>query len=267
MLPGAVAWKEVRPDLRQALLAGVSYDKSMEWLSSDKAAQNHFRGSPLVTILVSMMFWRRLNQSPWTCYVPETNCKMADEKLDCLVKSGEQPAARESLDSHVPYPESDVESTVDNTKKNPDYKDSAAAHSETEDEESSKRSRDDVPDDPDSDDGPIVPTKKPKKSGGSVVTKSSSKSSSKSRTSPRSKSSGSKSSSEKSRRQSRLVSKPYMSLSVKELQVVETPDCDTTSWMCFRIRLQRVSATKTTTGQTLGFPEYEVHKHSSPILK
>ncbi|POM77023.1 Putative Polyprotein, partial [Phytophthora palmivora] len=33
------------------------------------------------------------------------------------------------------------------------------------------------------------------------------------------------------------------------------------------IRVQRVSSTKTTTGQTLGFPDYEVHKHSCAILK
>eukprot|EP00644_Phytophthora_capsici_P000906 jgi/Phyca11/15916/fgenesh1_pg.PHYCAscaffold_16_\ len=35
MLPGNVVWKEVRPDLRQALQAGIQYEKSMDWLSSD----------------------------------------------------------------------------------------------------------------------------------------------------------------------------------------------------------------------------------------
>ncbi|KAL3656205.1 hypothetical protein V7S43_018957 [Phytophthora oleae] len=41
-LPGGVIWKEVRPNLRQTLLAGVAYDKAMERLGSDTAAHGLF---------------------------------------------------------------------------------------------------------------------------------------------------------------------------------------------------------------------------------
>ncbi|KAK1935846.1 hypothetical protein P3T76_010540 [Phytophthora citrophthora] len=187
-----------------------------------------------------------------------------------------------------------VESTVDNPKKGPDYKDSGVVESESEDDsedsgsdasgdsdsvsdksknkksgnkKSGNKKSDDHPrsgskrpresdDDSDSDDGPIVPTKKSKSSRASVIA----------RTSPRSRpksTSGSGSKSRGSSRKSRsLVSKPYKSLSVKELQVVETPDCDAFSWLYYGIRVQRVSSTKTSTGQKLGFPDYEVHKDS-----
>ncbi|POM72209.1 Hypothetical protein PHPALM_11115 [Phytophthora palmivora] len=56
MLPGGVVWKEVRPDVRQAILAGLKYDAAMEWIGSDRAAHGHFRQPQLVKILVSMMY-------------------------------------------------------------------------------------------------------------------------------------------------------------------------------------------------------------------
>ncbi|KAL3656206.1 hypothetical protein V7S43_018958 [Phytophthora oleae] len=68
-----------------------------------------------------MMFWKQLDKTPWARFVLELYYVMADEELDRLLKSGGEPAASESLDSHVPYPESDVESTVDNPKADPDY--------------------------------------------------------------------------------------------------------------------------------------------------
>lgn len=47
-LPGDVVWKEVRPDLRQALLSGVEYQAAMTWLASDKEAHSLFSSPVLV---------------------------------------------------------------------------------------------------------------------------------------------------------------------------------------------------------------------------
>ncbi|POM65085.1 Hypothetical protein PHPALM_19268, partial [Phytophthora palmivora] len=291
-LPGDVVWKEVRPDLRQALLSGVAYDKAMEWLASDKEAHSLFSSPVLVQMLVSVIFSRHLDSTPWTKYVPEVYYQMADEVVDRHISAGDR-------DGHVNYPESDVESSVDSPKEDPDYKDNGVVDSESEDEDDdsgndaskgkksgidksgvkksgnkksknkksddhsrsgSKRPRESE-DDSDSDDGPIIPTQRSKRSRASVVAHTSPKSRPKS-------TSGSESKSKDSSGNSRsLVSKPYKSLSVRELQVVETPDCDAFSWLYYGIRVQRVSSTKTTTGQTLGFPDYEVHKHSCSVLK
>ncbi|EGZ04487.1 hypothetical protein PHYSODRAFT_262959 [Phytophthora sojae] len=85
MLPGGVVWKEVRPDVRQAILAGLKYDTAMEWIGSDRAAHGHFRQPQLIKMLVSMMYWCRLDLTPWGKYVPEAYYEMADERLGrCL---------------------------------------------------------------------------------------------------------------------------------------------------------------------------------------
>ncbi|POM67597.1 Hypothetical protein PHPALM_16372 [Phytophthora palmivora] len=234
---------------------------------------------------------------------------MADEVVDRHISAGTKPAAWGDLDGHVNYPESDVESSIDNPKEDPDYKDSGVVDSESEDDDDdsgndvsgdsdsgggkskskksgvkasgNKRSKDkksknkksgdhshsgskrprESEDDSDSDDGPIIPTQKSKRSRASVIAHTSPKSHPKS-------TSGSGSKSQASSGKSRsLVSKPYKSLSVRELQVVETPDRDASSWLYYGIRVQRVSSTKTSTSQTLGFPDYEIHKHSCSIRK
>ncbi|POM74898.1 Hypothetical protein PHPALM_8067, partial [Phytophthora palmivora] len=131
-LPGDVVWKEVRPDLRQALLSGVAYDKAMEWLASDKEAHSLFSSPVLIQMLVSVIFSRHLDSTPWTKYVPEVYYQMADEVVDRHLSAGTKPAAWGDLDGHVNYPESDVESSIDNPKEDPDYKDTGVVDSESE---------------------------------------------------------------------------------------------------------------------------------------
>ncbi|KAL3659289.1 hypothetical protein V7S43_015867 [Phytophthora oleae] len=144
MLPGSVVWKEVRPDLRQALLAGIKYEKAMDWLSSDKAAHGWFREPQLLKMLVSMMYWQRLDVTPWSRFVPEIYYVMADERLDRLLKIGRAPPVWEPLDSHVPYPDEDAESTVDDPSKDPDFpvpsSDGSLSESEDSDDDSSANS-------------------------------------------------------------------------------------------------------------------------------
>ncbi|POM75369.1 Hypothetical protein PHPALM_7539 [Phytophthora palmivora] len=261
-LPGDVVWKEVRPDLRQALLSGVAYDKAMEWLASDKEAHSLFSSPVLVQML------------------------MADEVVDRHLSAGTKPAAWGDLDGHVNYPESDSEDDDDDSgndisddsnsgggksksktsgvkksgNKKSKGKKSKSKKSDDHSHSGSKRPRESE-DDSDSDNGPIVPTQMSKRCRASVIAHTSPKSHPKSTSG-----SGSKSKAP-SRRSRSLVSKPYKSLSVRELQVVETPDRDASSWLYYGIRVQRGSSTKTSTSQILGFPDYEVHKHSCSILK
>ncbi|KAK1940648.1 hypothetical protein P3T76_008099 [Phytophthora citrophthora] len=137
MLPDRVVWEEVRPDLRLALLAGISYETAMKWLRTDKSAHSLFTGRPLVQMLVSMVYWRKLNQTPWTSYVPLTYYKMADEELRRLQKNDVEPPACEALDAHGPDPIIEPESTEDDPQKDPDFKASGEQESASGDEESS----------------------------------------------------------------------------------------------------------------------------------
>ncbi|POM57965.1 Hypothetical protein PHPALM_37454, partial [Phytophthora palmivora] len=64
MLPGGVVWKEDRPDVRQAIVAGLKYDTAMEWIGNDRAAHGYFRQPQLVKMLVSMNVLASSRQDP-----------------------------------------------------------------------------------------------------------------------------------------------------------------------------------------------------------
>ncbi|POM66565.1 Hypothetical protein PHPALM_17554 [Phytophthora palmivora] len=121
MLPGGVVWKEVRPDVRQAILAGLKYDTAMEWIGNDRAAHGHFRQPQSVKILVSMMYWRHLDKTPWSKYVPEVYYEMADERMDRRLRRSDVPAPWGNLDDHVVYPDEDADSTADDVENDPEY--------------------------------------------------------------------------------------------------------------------------------------------------
>ncbi|KAG1684886.1 hypothetical protein DVH05_021511 [Phytophthora capsici] len=273
MLPGNVVWKEVRPDLRQALLAGIKYEKAMDWLSSDRACHGLFREPQLVKMLVSMMYWRHLDATPWSSYVPEVYYKMADERLDRLLNLDQLAPSWEPLDAHVPYPDEDVGSTVDDTTADPDFKAPPSDGSPSEDEDDGnasdsgsesddhscrrpKRSRSQSSSDTDA---PAPPPKK------SRAYKRASSGYQRQQTTHRQVTKN-PSSGSSSRRRS-LSHKAYDSLTVDELQVVEVPDDSVLSWLYFGVRVQRASVSKSSLGQTVGFPEYEIHKHASELAK
>ncbi|KAG1699598.1 hypothetical protein DVH05_013007 [Phytophthora capsici] len=273
MLPGNVVWKEVRPDLRQALLAGIKYEKAMDWLSSDRACHGLFREPQLVKMLVSMMYWRRLDATPWSSYVPEVYYKMADERLDRLLNLDQLAPSWEPLDAHVPYPDEDVESMVDDTTADPDFKAPPSDGSPSEDEDDgndsdsgsesdghthkgSKRPRSQSSSDTDVPPPPSKKTKNYKRASSGHRRQLTTR-----RQVTKNPPSGST-----SRRRS-LSHKTYDSLTVDELQIVEVPDDSVLSWLHFGVRVQRVSISKSSLGQTVGFPEYEIHKHASELVK
>eukprot|EP00644_Phytophthora_capsici_P012832 jgi/Phyca11/13843/fgenesh1_pg.PHYCAscaffold_5_\ len=221
------------------------------------------------SMLVSMMYWRRLDATPWSSYVPEVYYKMADERLDRLLNLDQLAPSWEPLDAHVPYPDEDVESTVDDTTADPDFKAPPSDGSPSEDEDDGnysdsgcepdghtrrrpKRSRSQSSSDTDA---PAPPPKKSK------AYKRASSGYQRQQTTRRQVTKN-PSSGLSSRRRS-LPHKAYDSLTVGELQVVEVPDDSVLSWLYFGVRVQRVSISKSSLGQTAGFPEYEVHKHAT----
>jgi len=121
-LPGAVIWKNLRPDHRQAMLGGFKYYDALDRILDDREIHGFFRQPQLIKMLVSMMYWRRLDSTPRSKYVPETFYEMADERLDRLLARGDVPPPWEAPDEHIDYPDEDVDSTVDDTNADPDFK-------------------------------------------------------------------------------------------------------------------------------------------------
>ncbi|EGZ18862.1 hypothetical protein PHYSODRAFT_332589 [Phytophthora sojae] len=158
MLPGGVVWKEVRPDARQAILAGLKYDTAMEWIGSDRAAHGHFRQPQLIKMLVSMMYWRRLDLTPWSKYVPEAYYETADERLDRCLRRSDVPPPWGNLDDHMVYPDEDADSTVDDIENDPDYQppaqepEESASSNSSEEEEVAPETLEDIEDAEDDDD-------------------------------------------------------------------------------------------------------------------
>ncbi|POM57556.1 Hypothetical protein PHPALM_37912 [Phytophthora palmivora] len=82
MLPGGVVWKEVRPDVRQAIL----------WASST---------TPLWSGLAVIERLMGISGSHSCKYVPEAYYEMADERLDRRLRRGDVPAPWGNLEDHV----------------------------------------------------------------------------------------------------------------------------------------------------------------------
>uniref|UniRef100_H3GWQ6 Uncharacterized protein n=1 Tax=Phytophthora ramorum TaxID=164328 RepID=H3GWQ6_PHYRM len=244
MLPGRVIWKEVRPDVRQIILAGIKYETAMRCLDQDKPAHGFFRQPQLVKMLVSMMYWRRLDLTPWARYVPTTYYKMADERLDRKLRRGEVPPSWGNLDDHtIVYRDSETESVVDDKELDPDYAppaqevedddDSESSSSEDEEDSEPKKSktsgvesgskRPHISSSDDSDEAPVTSRRKDHKRL-RLDSRSGHKSKSKAKKSL--KSSGNR----PSRHRSRLARREYDSLTAAELMTIETPDDDETSW-------------------------------------
>ncbi|EGZ25940.1 hypothetical protein PHYSODRAFT_326895 [Phytophthora sojae] len=293
MLPGRVVWKEVRPDVRQAILAGLKYDTAMEWIGSDRAAHGHFRQPQVSKMLVSMMYWCRLDLTPWSKYVPEAYYEMADERLDRCLRRGDVPPPWGNLDDHMVYPDEDADSTVDDIENDPDYQppaqepeESASSSSSEEEEEEvtleTLEDDDDAGDDDnaEADNGveePLEvkpPAKRPRSESTKKPQGSNSKSTKKRRagnktdttaTQGSSGTQGSKATS-RSKHPSALARKSYSELTSSELMTAEDPEDNETSWRIYEVLVQYPRSTKSASCQTPGFPEYEIHKYSYDVV-
>ncbi|EGZ27928.1 hypothetical protein PHYSODRAFT_258254 [Phytophthora sojae] len=258
MLPGGVVWKEVRPDVRQAILTGLRYDSAMEWIGSDRVAHGHFRQPQLIKMLVGMMYWRRLDKTPWSKYVPEAYYEMADERLDRCLRRGDVPPPWGNLDDHMVYPDEDCgrhRERPDNQAPAQGPEESASSGSSEEEEgkvaPETLEDIEDAEDDDDAEDDNEVEepleVKPPAKRPRSESSK---------------KPQGSDSKSKKKRRTGNKKDTSFWC----ELVAAEDPEDNETSWRIYGVLVQYPSSTKSASCQTPGFPEYEIHKYSYDVV-
>ncbi|POM57601.1 Hypothetical protein PHPALM_37863 [Phytophthora palmivora] len=218
-------------------------------------------------MLVSMMYWRRLDKTPWSKYVPEAYYEMADERLDRRLRH----------------------STVDDIENDPEYQpptqepeeSSSSSSSEEEDEEVAPEILDED-DDAENDDGvksketpeSKPPAKRPrsvsseKSQGSNPKPKKQRRKATKKNTSAPQSSSGSLGNKviTRPKHPSVLARKSYAELTVDDLQTAEDPENGETSWRIYGVLVQYPSSTKSASCQTPGFPEYEIHKYSYDVV-
>ncbi|OWY95619.1 hypothetical protein PHMEG_00034327, partial [Phytophthora megakarya] len=84
--PYPVVWDQLRLDLQALILYGINYEDALGWLGDDRLVHTCFHQGPLLEMLLRMMFWNELDDTPWSKYVPRRYFIAARAKLDTLLE-------------------------------------------------------------------------------------------------------------------------------------------------------------------------------------
>ncbi|KAE9297957.1 hypothetical protein PF008_g23616 [Phytophthora fragariae] len=66
----SVIWDKQRTDLQLVMRSGLDYLDAFEWVSGDHLVHPRIPVRELTLMLARMMYWGRLNHTPWARYVP-----------------------------------------------------------------------------------------------------------------------------------------------------------------------------------------------------
>ncbi|ETP29045.1 hypothetical protein F442_21742 [Phytophthora nicotianae P10297] len=77
-----VVWSKQRSDLQQVMLSGLDYQDALDLVSGDNEVHTRITSRALTEMLVRMMYWGKLDQTPWTKYVPTWYFKSAEALIE-----------------------------------------------------------------------------------------------------------------------------------------------------------------------------------------
>ncbi|ETM97634.1 hypothetical protein PPTG_20088 [Phytophthora nicotianae INRA-310] len=77
-----VVWSKQRSDLQQVMLSGLDYQDALDLVSGDNEVHTRITSRALTQMLVRMMYWGKLDQTPWTKYVPTWYFKSAEALIE-----------------------------------------------------------------------------------------------------------------------------------------------------------------------------------------
>ncbi|KAG7395306.1 hypothetical protein PHYBOEH_003973 [Phytophthora boehmeriae] len=193
-------------------------------------------------MLASMMYWNRLDDTPWTKYVPDRYFDAAEVHMEDLGGNGSRPPVWPALPTEEDAMAEveailggDPSDYVDDKSKDADYINDPSV--EMEDDESE-----------------VVETPRSKRN--------------KRRHSGEGSSFG-RADSKRARmaRRATLAQKNYASLTPAELMTIEVPDEGAVSWRHYGIRMVRGSESANVESQTRGFPYYSPNPKDTKYLK
>ncbi|KAG6610271.1 uncharacterized protein IUM83_00001 [Phytophthora cinnamomi] len=292
-----VVWKDLRPDLQLLMKDGLEFPDALDLINQDKCFHSRFPLYHLVTMLVSMMRWHRLDTALWTKYVPRRYLSVASVALDSLRKVDddvpEWDGSLPSLNPDAAELEEDEDDDDDEAEdKDEEYDPQQDPDDGVDDEYDGDNGDDDADEisdhgeaDDDDDGSPdgIPPSIAKRASKRRRLSQSSAESGTPKKLKPEttSKSSGRKKSrsgtkaeskSGKSKRRNpggptALAAKRPAKLTAKERRLIESPVPNEVSWMYFGVRMKPGSPTAHAPFQTLGFPDFEPNRYDLDILK
>uniref|UniRef100_H3GG29 Uncharacterized protein n=1 Tax=Phytophthora ramorum TaxID=164328 RepID=H3GG29_PHYRM len=120
-----VVWDQLRLDVQMLMWSGVGYSGAVELLDQDQVLHTKFPLDPLLEMLVRMMFWNKLDETPWTKHVPRRYFRAARAKLDDYLEDDVRPPVWDALMS-LDHDEEDLilevfEPEVDDNTKDGDF--------------------------------------------------------------------------------------------------------------------------------------------------
>ncbi|KAG6613172.1 uncharacterized protein IUM83_16961 [Phytophthora cinnamomi] len=297
-----VVWKKLCSDAQLLMKDGLEYPDALDLAGQDKCLHTKFHLYDLVLMLLSMMYWHRLDDTPWTKYIPRRYLTVASTSLEALVKSGGHLPEWDLLPSlrrdevELEILELEEDELVEVEDKDEEY----------DSQQDPDDGVDDEYDDEDDDSGNSSPPSIAKRTSkrrrlstssaeSSTPKKSKSKKSKKSKK-PRSEiQSGSesvshaevkskskdnsefrpKSKSKRSKRSNRrnsgaptdLAAKGPDNLTADKVRLIDTPGPNVNSWMYFGVRMKPGDPIAHAPQQTPRFPDFIPNRHDLDLLK
>ncbi|KAE9081781.1 hypothetical protein PF006_g27044 [Phytophthora fragariae] len=245
----AVIWDKQRTDLQLVMRSGLDYLDAFELVNGDHIVHPRIPVRELTLMLARMMYWDRINHTPWAKYVPSWCFKKAESFLENLdgaparwptlkkLRLDDSAEVMEALFSGVGESEDDEDRDV-TFKPRVEFKPQAPR---------------------------TTPPREAKRRRGSVSSVSSS--SAPTGTDPPSEPPAKRHRPAQDRRRSVLARKEYSELVPDELALVETPGRGVMSWRQYGILLKFAPGTANAIEQTTGFPDYAPNLSKSTQLE
>ncbi|ETP28255.1 hypothetical protein F442_22456, partial [Phytophthora nicotianae P10297] len=234
-----VVWSKQRSDLQQVMLCGLDFQDALDLASGDNEVHTRITSRALTQMLVRMMYWGKLDQTPWIKYVPTWYFKNAEALIESTdeiperwpnlkkVRLEDEAEIQMALYEDVSS-EEDSERDAEFQDGSPSGKSQSSSGRRTPPPRGAKRKRD-------SESGASG-----KSSGGSDSGEPEHK-----RSRP-----------SQERKQSALARKKYAKLTPEELKVVEVPGRGVVSWRHYGLLMKFPPETANAVEQTTGFPDY-----------
>ncbi|OWZ02099.1 hypothetical protein PHMEG_00026400 [Phytophthora megakarya] len=262
-IPDGLLWDDLRQDVRMLMITGLTYEEALKLLRGDDPIHHRLPGYMVQLMLAQMIDWETLDLTPWSKYVPESNYLDA-ERIWTGIRVVDDVAAEVGMINGA------LSESSDNEAQDPSFSLKPGA----EEADNAQETRDETED---LDDGADeVPT-----NATDTSPKTASQASSGTRRPSPSPGKKSKATSRApdtkvikriktntgrakgARHPTDLATRDFQSLSEAELLIIEVCDRDVTStFRVFGIKMKFSDKV-----QTLGFPDYEPHKHETKYLK
>ncbi|OWZ16410.1 hypothetical protein PHMEG_0009805 [Phytophthora megakarya] len=222
-----VIWDKLRADIQELMRSHMSYDEALAPARADAEIHSHLDARHLTSMLVCIIYWKRLDKTPWVKYVPCWCYKEVESKLAKALSSGEVPTRWPNLRKDI---QDDAVEIM-----------AALYDSVTEEEDDEGRDATFSPGDDGQNKTPRRTTPRQAKRGRDTTSDSSSKSKPKRASSPPTK---------------RAKSGNTQEIADSEKWIVEVPGQGILSWRHHGVLMKFPPGTANAVTQSFGFPDY-----------